>query len=121
MFWCGKCSKCAFIFLALTPHIDRSALEKLFNNKNLLLDNNLEPTYRQLLGIEGDKPLDCVGEIKESRAAMQLAKAKYPELSKFEFELPENYNYRTLSQHSMPEGAFALLKQFIELNQLPTS
>jgi hypothetical protein len=100
--WCGECPKCAFVFLALTPFIDRVKLEALWNGKNLLLDPSLEPTYRQLLGIEGDKPLDCVGEIKESRAAMRLAQQLYPELSKYEFDLPEDYDYRQTSPHSMP-------------------
>ncbi|MFO0920411.1 MAG: hypothetical protein U0451_01945 [Candidatus Saccharimonadales bacterium] len=113
IFWCGECSKCAFTFLALSPYIDTHTLEELFGGKNLLLDMELESIYNQLLGIEGNKPLECVGEIKESRAAMQLAKAKYPELSKYEFELPENYNYKTLSQHSMPASIFELLKHFI--------
>src|SRR5690606_11803653 len=73
MSWCGECSKCAFTFLILSPFIDQPELEKLWGGNNLLLDPSLEATYRQLLGIEGDKPLDCVGEIKESRAAMRLA------------------------------------------------
>jgi hypothetical protein len=113
MFWCGKCPKCAFIFLALTPFVDRAALESLWHGKNLLLDPNLEVTYRQLLGIEGDKPLDCVGEIKETRAAMRLAQAKYPELHKFQFKLPDNYDYKALGLHSMPNDTFQQLKQII--------
>lgn len=113
MFWCGECPKCAFTFLVLAPFVNSPELEKLFGGKNLLLDESLEPTYKQLLGIEGDKPLECVGEIKESRTAMQLAKTKYSELSKFQFGLPENYDYKSLSQHSMPENIFNLLKEFI--------
>src|SRR5690606_23753598 len=51
MFWDGTCSKCAFVFLALTPFVTRAKLEALFGGKNLLLDPVLETTYRQLLGI----------------------------------------------------------------------
>lgn len=109
LFWDGKCPKCAFVFLALTPFVSRQQLEGLFSGKNLLLDPDLEPTYRQLLGIEGDKPLDCVGEVKESRAAMRLAQKIYPELKKYEFELPADYDYRMLSDHSMPEEIARLL------------
>jgi hypothetical protein len=102
MFWDGTCSKCAFVFLMLTPFVPRDKLLALFGGKNLLLDASLEVTYKQLLGIEGDKPLECVGEIKESRAAMQLAQMQYPELAKYNFDLPEDYNYKTIYSHQMP-------------------
>ncbi len=113
MFWCGECPKCAFTFLALTPFIDREKLEALFEGKNLLLDQKLEATYRQLLGIEGDKPLDCVGEVKESRAAMRLAQKIYPELSKYQFEIPKEYDYLALSSHSMPAELFVVFQAAI--------
>jgi hypothetical protein len=111
MFWCGECPKCAFVFLILTPFVDRQALESLWGGKNLLLDPELDKTYRQLLGIEGDKPLDCVGEIKEARAAMRLAQAKYPELSKYTFEIPANYDWRASSEHAMPAEIYDILRQ----------
>lgn len=102
--WCGECPKCAFVFLAFTPFIDREKLEKVFHSKNLLLDPVLEKTYKELLGIEGNKPLECVGEIKESRSAMQLAFDKYPELkNKYVFEVPSDYDYKKLGKDLMPE------------------
>lgn len=110
MSWCGECPKCAFVFLIFSPFLERSILEELFGGKNLLLDPALEPTYRQLLGIEGTKPLECVGEVKESRAAMRLAQKVYPELKKYEFELPEDYNFRSLSDHALPTDAYDILQ-----------
>lgn len=109
MIWCGECPKCAFVFLALTPFVERAKLETLWGGKNLLLDPKLEPTYRQLLGIEGDKPMECVGEIKESRAAMRLAQKQYPELSKYQFDIPADYDYKKLSPHLMPEAMYKLV------------
>lgn len=108
MFWCGECPKCAFVFLALTPFVPREQLEQLFHGKNLLKDPNLEGMYKQLLGIDGDKPLECVGEIKESRAAMSLAQQQYPELT-YEYELPEDYDYKAIGSDSMPEN----MRQFL--------
>ncbi len=101
LFWDGTCPKCAFIFLVLTPFIERPQLEALFSGKNLLLDPSLAETYKNLIGIAGDKPLECVGEIKESRAAMRLAQRQYPELA-YDFELPADYDYRQLMPHNMP-------------------
>jgi hypothetical protein len=113
IFWCGECPKCAFAFLAFTPFIDRAKLEALWRGKNLLLDLSLEPTYRQLLGIEGNKPLDCVGEIKEARSAMELAKNIYPDLEKYQYEIPENYDYKQISPHSMPPDIYSILQKAI--------
>ncbi len=115
MSWCGVCPKCAFTFLVLTPFVSRTELEKLWGGKNLLLDPSLEPMYRQLLGIEGDKPLECVGEIKESRAAMHLAQTIYPELqTKYQFELPSDYDYRTLGSHEMPDDIYQIFEGVIQ-------
>lgn len=115
MSWCGECAKCAFVFMILTPFIARESLETLWGGKNLLLDRNLEVTYRQLLGIEGDKPLDCIGEVKESRAAMRLAFETYPELAdKYQFDLPADYNYRALYSDEMPAEVRDALMRAIE-------
>lgn len=108
MYWCGECPKCAFTFLAFTPFLPREKLETLFGGKNLLLDPELEPTYRELLGIKGNKPLECVGEIKESRAAMRLSQGIYPELKKYSFDLPADYDFRFTENHSMPDEMYAL-------------
>ena len=116
MSWCGECSKCAFTHLALAPFVPEKKLNKLWNGKNLLLEPALEPTYRKLLGIEGDKPLDCIGDIKEARAAMRLAQEKHPELKdKYHFDLPADYDFRALSPHEMPEEVYACLKEMHRL------
>ena len=103
MYWCGNCPKCAFVFLILTPFIGRSDVEKLWRGKNLLLDPQLQPVYRQLLGIQGDKPLECVGEIQESRTAMKLTFNIYPELiGLYSFDIPDSYDYRQIITDEMP-------------------
>ncbi len=114
IFWCGECPKCAFVFLILTPFIERQQLEALFHGKNLLLEELLEPTYRQLLGIEGNKPLECVGEIKEARCAMEFAKKQYPELAKYHYELPTDYDYTALADHAMPAEMFKILQNAVQ-------
>lgn len=110
MSWCGECPKCAFTFLILTPFVARDVLETIWGGKNLLQDPELESTYNQLLGITGDKPLECVGEIQESRAAMTMAQQQYLELLHYHFELPANYNWRTMHSSHMPE---ALLRELL--------
>lgn len=116
--WCGACPKCAFTFLMLTPFVARERLERLWGGKNLLLDPALEPLYRQLLGIEGGKPLDCVGEIKESRSAMREAQKIYPELTeKYQFTLPDDYDFRRIYGHHMPPEVYDVFTQSLaEIN-----
>lgn len=115
LFWDGSCPKCAFVFLALTPFVPREQLEALFDGKNLLTTAALEPTYRQLLGIAGDKPLECVGEVKESRAAMRLSTRWYPELAKrYQFTLPENYDYTSLGSQAMPTDIYQLFSRSLD-------
>jgi hypothetical protein len=117
MSWCGECSKCAFVYMALAPFVPAEKLNRLWNGKNLLLDPALEPTYRKLLGIEGDKPLDCVGDIKESRAAMRLSQEKYPELKeKYHFDIPEDYDFRALGSHQMPDDIFKVFNNSGDIN-----
>lgn len=112
MSWCGECPKCAFVYLTLAPFVERQQLEALWGGKNLLLDPTLEPMYRKLLGIQGDKPLECVGEVKESRAAMRLAAQVYPELADtYRFDLPADYDFRAEGSHEMPPDIYALFTQ----------
>jgi hypothetical protein len=109
IFWDGTCPKCAFFFLAMAPFAAQEQLVAIFDGKNLLHDPELEQTYRQLLGIAGDKPLDCVGEIKESRTAMRVIQAIDPSLfDKYYFEIPGDYNYRMLGEHHMPAEIYTL-------------
>lgn len=99
MYWCGNCAKCAFVFLALTPFIEQKKLEDLFG-ENLLLDSALVPMYKKLLGLEDEKPLDCVGEVAESRVAMGLAlqQASYSSIKPL-YNLEPTINYDYMKEH----------------------
>ncbi|MDD5470266.1 MAG: hypothetical protein PHO92_05740 [Candidatus Peribacteraceae bacterium] len=70
--WCGRCPKCAFVFALFAAHLPKDAVEKMFR-KNLFADKTLLPLYKELLGIEGCKPFECVGTAEETREAFRLA------------------------------------------------
>lgn len=70
--WCGECDKCRFVFLILAPYMSVQQLEAVWH-KNMLDDGEQLAGYRELVGIEGHKPLECVGEIAESRLALVMA------------------------------------------------
>lgn len=63
--WCGKCPKCAFVFLLLSAFLPKIEVINIFK-KNLFADESLLTTYKELLGIEGFKPFECVGTPEES-------------------------------------------------------
>jgi hypothetical protein len=67
--WCNNCAKCRFIFLSLAPFIEKNKLVSIFG-KNLLADIQQIDGYRELVGIKGHKPFDCVGETSESMFAV---------------------------------------------------
>ena len=62
--WCCDCPKCHFVFLALSPFIARDLLIEIFG-KNMLDDPSQEDGFRELCGLKGHKPFECVGEIEE--------------------------------------------------------
>ena len=67
--WCGKCPKCLFTWLALSPFISRKDLIEIFG-KDLLSDKNLRPILDQLDGSVDVKPFECVGTVGEVRACV---------------------------------------------------
>ncbi len=70
--WCGECPKCAFVFSLLAAFVEKKRLVEIFG-KNLYADEKLLLTYKELLGVEGIKPFECVGEPDEVLAAFELA------------------------------------------------
>ncbi len=67
--WCGVCPKCHFVFLALAPFMPKTRLVRIFG-RNLLDDAEQAGGFDALLEFQDHKPFECVGEGRESRAAM---------------------------------------------------
>jgi hypothetical protein len=67
--WCGVCPKCHFVFLALAPFLPKLRLVGIVG-RNLLDDAAQQAGYDALLEYGDHKPFECVGEGRESRAAM---------------------------------------------------
>ena len=59
------------MFLALAPFVDRPRLVDIVG-KDMLADPAQLPGYRELAGVDGHKPFECVGEVEESLVAAQL-------------------------------------------------
>lgn len=70
--WCGSCPKCAFAFCLFAAYLPLPTLLKIFG-KNLFEDTALLSLYRELLGLQGFKPFECVGTPEETKEAFRLA------------------------------------------------
>ena len=73
--WCGVCPKCHFVFLALAPFMSKPRLVGILG-RNLLDDPAQTAGYDALLEYQDHKPFECVGEGRESRAAMAALAAR---------------------------------------------
>jgi hypothetical protein len=76
--WCGKCPKCLFTYIILSPFLDSVQLESIFGN-DLLNDPDLLPVLNELTGISQTKPFDCIGTIDEVNAALVNLIRKLPD------------------------------------------
>ena len=74
--WCGKCAKCLFTYIVLSPFLSPETLVSVFG-KNLLEDEELVPTLNQLIGRADTKPFECIGTVDEVNAAMQIIVGNY--------------------------------------------
>ncbi len=62
--WCLDCPKCRSTFLLLAPFLSKAEMVTAFGG-NLLDDETQAAGYAALLGLEGNKPFDCVGVQEE--------------------------------------------------------
>ncbi len=69
--WCGKCAKCLFVALILTPFLGDDAIRAIFG-RDILNDTALIPVLQELCGMTEEKPFECVGSREEISTAMML-------------------------------------------------
>lgn len=71
-YWCRHCPKCVFLFACYAAFLPKQQVVDMFGG-DIYANKRLIPLVRRILGVEGFKPLDCVGEPEEMIAAMRLA------------------------------------------------
>jgi len=70
--WCGTCPKCLSIFSMIYPFVGAAAASRIFG-QDLFKNAALMSLMRELLGQTDCKPFECVGTLKETRAAFYLS------------------------------------------------
>ncbi|MFA5714690.1 MAG: hypothetical protein WC998_03035 [Candidatus Paceibacterota bacterium] len=78
--WCGACSKCLFVYMALYPFIPKEELLSIFK-EDLFEKKELLETLKELIGEREVKPFECVGTRKEALVALYLSYKNTGELS----------------------------------------
>lgn len=117
--WCGTCDKCRFVFLILAPFMDKQTLINAVGTNPLNEIENLNG-YKELLGISGHKPFECVGEIDECRQAFHLlaASSTFNQdiiIKELKHLVPKNEvdSLFILGQHQIPKELFNEISRFI--------
>jgi hypothetical protein len=70
--WCGACSKCLFVYMALYPFVSTSDLRNIFG-QDLFAKKELLPLMFELIGEKEIKPWECVGTKQEASIALYLS------------------------------------------------
>lgn len=97
-FWCENCPKCAFVFVILSAFLSKNELAEIFSQDMYNMPEN-EDLFRELAGISGIKPFECVGTNEEVLYGMFQAYEKHqwenlPHFLKiFEKEILPNFSY----------------------------
>jgi UDP-N-acetyl-alpha-D-muramoyl-L-alanyl-L-glutamate epimerase len=69
--WCCDCHKCRFVFLILAPFLAPDRLREIFG-RPMLDDDSQFAGFALLTATGGHKPFECVGEERESVAAIRM-------------------------------------------------
>lgn len=104
--WCGKCPKCLFTWIILSPFISRKRLTALFG-KDLWADPELKPIFEELNGTAEVKPFECVGTVEEVRACVEAMEGNRANV--------EAILHRFNDEHFLPQRFEQLLKNHLHV------
>jgi UDP-N-acetyl-alpha-D-muramoyl-L-alanyl-L-glutamate epimerase len=101
-YWCKQCPKCVFLFASYSAYLPKKTVTTMFG-ANLYTRARLLPYFKSILGIEGFKPLDCVGEPEEMILAMHYARQRGEYntdivMKEFERYFPTKFNVKPLEE-----------------------
>ncbi|MGJ8527122.1 hypothetical protein [Maritalea sp.] len=124
--WCGNCPKCHFVSLIFAPFMTPDRLTCIVG-KNVLDDEGKLAPMRDLSGLTGHKPWECVGEILEAAAALYklssqpnwqdaiVVKTLKPELETFygaqKLRTAWNDAMTPSGEHAIPKNLHSLIEQ----------
>ena len=109
--WCGHCPKCLFVWLILSPFLSQKRLTEIFG-RNLVDDKEMEKYFSQLIGLEKEKPFECVGSRDEINASITLT------IRDFDFGFNKGdtlpYLFERYKEQGLYEANLSTCEQFID-------
>ena len=119
--WCCNCSKCMFVYCLTLPLLDLEKTNNIFGSS--ILDNiNLELDFRKLIGLECEKPFECVGTKDEiifglkkyisSHDTLPTLLEKYKQYI-LDFNVDNDYDMYFNNEHFVPNEYLEILKKEI--------
>lgn len=111
--WCAACPKCLFVYIILSPFLDKSETVRIFG-RDMLDDIALKPIFDKLTGIEPEKPFECVGSRDEVNSALSELIRRYGDRP-----LPALLGYYKSLNRPKAEDLGALTRAFDTNNCVP--
>lgn len=108
--WCCNCPKCLFVYIILSPFLTEDALVEIFG-ENLLDAQKSEKYFRELTGLDENKPFECVG----TRSEVVMCLKKYLEKGGTSL-LPVKYREWLMAQ---PGDVDTALTEWNEVHGVP--
>lgn len=112
-YWCNRCPKCVFLFTCFSAFLPKKEVLDIFG-ANLYTKKRLLPLFRRILGIEGFKPLDCVGEPEEMILAMHYASHRNEYSGELAIQFFEKYFLSKYSSDEIKQKILAYEQKHIE-------
>ena len=101
-YWCNECPKCVFLFACFSAFLPKKEVVNIFGT-DLYTKRHHLLLFKRILGIEGSKPFDCVGEPEEMILAMHYASSRKEysgelAMNLFEKHFSSKYDFDILAQ-----------------------
>ncbi len=101
-YWCKECPKCLFLFACFAAFLPKKEILGMFRADLYTKRRHLR-LFKRILGVEGFKPLDCVGEPEEMILAMHYASLRKeytgePVMRFFEERFPPSFEFQELER-----------------------
>lgn len=124
--WCCNCPKCIFVYCLLLPFLGLEKTNSIFGNS--ILDNlELELDFRKLIGLECEKPFECVGTKDEIIFGLNKYISDYPnnvpmliqKYANYITSFKPNFDYDNYfnNEHFVPQEYIEILKKNVDLKQ----
>ena len=120
--WCCECPKCLFVYIILLPFLSQEELVEIFG-EDLLEKESLDLYFRELTGIEENKPFECVGTRKEvlvslkdyiNKGGKSLLTERYRDIILQEKDSLENLLQGWENENNLPENYRSILERSIK-------